>query len=64
MTRWLCALVLLLSLASMHAQEGYPLVGTWYGEWGPSAQERHDVTVIRALWRLIRSPPHLHRPCI
>jgi hypothetical protein len=28
------------------AQEGHPLVGTWYGDWGSSAQQRHDVTVI------------------
>jgi len=45
-TRWLCALVFLVSLASMHAQEGYPLVGTWYGDWGPTPQQRHDVTVV------------------
>ena len=45
MTRWLCAVVVLVSLASTHAQEGYPLVGTWYGDWGPSKQERHDVTL-------------------
>ena len=29
-----------------YAQEGHPLVGTWYGDWGPSAQERHDIAVI------------------
>ena len=46
MTRWLCALVFLASLASMRAQEGYPLVGTWYGDWGPTPQQRHDVTVV------------------
>jgi hypothetical protein len=27
------------------AQEGHPLVGTWYGEWGPTPQ-RHDTTII------------------
>ena len=32
--------------ASAVAQEGHPLVGTWYGDWGPSPQERHDVTVV------------------
>ena len=47
MTRGFCAAVVMASLAAMvFAQEGHPLVGTWYGEWGPSAQERHDVTVI------------------
>ena len=28
------------------AQEGHPLVGTWYGEWGPTPQQRHDVAII------------------
>ena len=46
MTRWLCALVFLVSLSAIHAQEGYPLVGTWYGDWGPTPQQRHDVTVV------------------
>jgi hypothetical protein len=32
--------------AVVFAQEGHPLVGTWYGDWGPSPQQRHDVTVI------------------
>ena len=40
------ALWLLLLAASALAQEGHPLVGTWYGDWGPSPQERHDVTVV------------------
>jgi len=45
-TRWLCALVVLALLAPIHAQEGHPLVGTWYGDWGPTPQQRHDVTVV------------------
>jgi hypothetical protein len=32
--------------ATAFAQEGFPLVGTWYGDWGPSPQQRHDVTVV------------------
>lgn len=28
------------------AQQGHPLTGTWTGEWGPSATERHQVTVV------------------
>ena len=28
------------------AQEGHPLVGTWRGEWGPSAKQRHDLTFV------------------
>jgi hypothetical protein len=40
------ALWLLLLAASAVAQEGHPLVGTWYGDWGPSPQLRHNVTVV------------------
>lgn len=28
------------------AQEGHPLTGTWHGTWGPSASDRHDVTIV------------------
>jgi hypothetical protein len=28
------------------AQEGYPLIGAWSGEWGPSSGERTQVVVI------------------
>ena len=28
------------------AQEGHPLVGTWYGDWGPTAAQRTQVTVV------------------
>jgi hypothetical protein len=28
------------------AQEGHPLVGTWRGEWGPNAKQRHDLTFV------------------
>ena len=45
-TRWLCAVGFVVSLAAASAQEGHPLVGTWYGDWGPTPQARHDVTVI------------------
>ncbi|OLC43945.1 MAG: hypothetical protein AUH43_19680 [Acidobacteria bacterium 13_1_40CM_65_14] len=34
------------SAAVARAQEGHPLVGTWHGTWGPTATERHDVTVV------------------
>jgi hypothetical protein len=33
-------------ITAVRAQEGHPLVGTWYGDWGPSPQQRHDVTII------------------
>jgi hypothetical protein len=38
-------LVALLALP-LAAQEGHPLVGTWRGTWGPSTEERHDVTFV------------------
>jgi hypothetical protein len=28
------------------AQEGHPLSGTWSGDWGPTAAERHPVTLV------------------
>lgn len=28
------------------AQEGHPLTGVWYGDWGPSAAHRNQVTII------------------
>jgi hypothetical protein len=28
------------------AQEGHPLVGSWYGTWGASASQRNDVTIV------------------
>ena len=46
--RWIvcAASVALVLAAAPHAQEGFPLVGTWYGDWGPTPQQRHDVTVV------------------
>jgi hypothetical protein len=41
----LVVLVALLALPLL-AQEGHPLVGTWRGTWGPSTEERHDVTFV------------------
>ena len=47
MMRRLCGIAIAASLAAaVLAQEGHPLVGTWYGDWGPSPQQRHDVTVV------------------
>jgi hypothetical protein len=43
----LCVVTLIvLFAAALPAQEGHPVVGTWYGNWGPSPQERHDVTIV------------------
>jgi hypothetical protein len=45
--RRLWGVAVLVSLAAVVvAQEGHPLVGTWYGDWGSSRQERHDVTMV------------------
>jgi hypothetical protein len=35
-----------LSIGVLFAQEGHPLVGSWHGNWGPSAKDRTDITVI------------------
>jgi len=45
--RAMCVVAIVLSLVgAARAQEGFPLVGTWYGDWGPTPQQRHDVTII------------------
>jgi hypothetical protein len=31
---------------SAFAQEGHPLTGVWYGDWGPSATHRNQITII------------------
>ena len=30
----------------MFAQEGHPLVGTWSGDWGPTATHRNQITMV------------------
>ena len=39
------AVVLTLTLSAV-AQEGHPLTGTWYGDFGMTATQRNDLTVI------------------
>ncbi len=51
MRRLVCVASLVVSFlaafaATVPAQEGHPVVGTWYGDWGTSPQQRHDVTII------------------
>ncbi len=41
----LCLAVCLLFTLSVFAQGGDPLSGTWAGDWGPSANDRNQVTV-------------------
>ncbi|HSG63833.1 MAG TPA: hypothetical protein VLD39_02490 [Gammaproteobacteria bacterium] len=42
------AVVLACSLPCALAQQGHPLVGTWSGYWGVSADERHRVLLVLA----------------
>ena len=32
--------------ASMRAQEGHPLTGTWAGDWGPPGAQRTHITMV------------------
>ena len=45
----ICLLLLLTGSAATFAtfaQEGHPLTGTWYGDWGPSAAQRNQITIV------------------
>ena len=33
-------------IAGAAAQEGHPLIGTWSGDWGPSATQRNPVLIV------------------
>ena len=46
--RMLCVLALLVTAVSAVAQEGFPLSGTWSGNWGPTAKEddRNHTTIV------------------
>jgi hypothetical protein len=41
----LCALAGLAVAVAGFAQEGHPLTGIWYGDWGPSAAQRNHLTI-------------------
>jgi hypothetical protein len=44
---WLsCALAVVALSVSALAQEGHPLVGTWYGDWGATPTQRTQITVV------------------
>ena len=43
---FVCVLVVLSLTASAVAQEGHPMTGTWYGDFGSTKDKRHDLTVI------------------
>jgi hypothetical protein len=38
--------VLALLAASVLAQEGHPLKGTWSGDWGPNLDDRRHITLV------------------
>jgi hypothetical protein len=42
----LCVLAAVTITISAVAQEGHPLTGVWYGDWGPSATHRNQITVV------------------
>jgi hypothetical protein len=42
---WFFCVCACLTLTAV-AQEGHPLIGTWSGEWGPSAKDRSQILVI------------------
>ncbi|PYS24247.1 MAG: hypothetical protein DMG11_24540 [Acidobacteria bacterium] len=43
---FLCLLFVLMLAASSFAQEGHPLVGVWYGDWGSTPAQRNQITVV------------------
>jgi len=48
--RFFCLILVLATTATAFAQEGFPLTGTWSGDWGTSAkeQDRSQTTIIFA----------------
>jgi hypothetical protein len=45
---WACVTLTTLTMiaGAAAAQEGHPLIGTWSGDWGPSATERNPVLIV------------------
>ena len=47
LVRSLVVLILMFRmLPAGYTQQGHPLDGTWYGDWGPSASHRNPVVVV------------------
>jgi hypothetical protein len=42
----LMCVLMALALVTASAQQGHPLVGTWSGDWGPSATQRNPITIV------------------
>ena len=45
-SRLICLLACLIITVAALAQEGHPLKGTWLGDWGPSKDDRTQVTIV------------------
>ena len=44
---WACVtLATMIMITGSAAQEGHPLIGTWSGDWGPSATQRNPVLIV------------------
>jgi hypothetical protein len=44
--RLVCVLAVLAFAGSALAQQGHPLTGAWFGDWGPSATHRNDIRLV------------------
>jgi hypothetical protein len=42
----ICLAVCFVIALPVLAQEGHPLTGTWHGDWGTTAKDRTDVTLV------------------
>jgi hypothetical protein len=42
----LAALAALTATSELHGQQGHPLDGTWYGDWGPSETHRNPIVLV------------------
>ena len=41
-----CLLLGSMAAVSAFAQEGHPLKGTWLGDWGPTKNDRNQITIV------------------
>ena len=42
----ICLISCIVIVASLSAQEGHPITGTWSGDWGPTASQRNHLTLV------------------
>ena len=60
--RMFCLLAVLVFAASAVAQEGHPLTGTWYGDFGTTPAKRSDLTVIMTWDGKVTNGPFILKP--